>query len=137
MKRVRFEQDGVHVRIKCPKWWMDARSNPYGVCNTKDCYRFIDLPCRSCKFSGRPYVFPINKDLFVQILLVLMRCGLPKDLATWFVKNYIVLKTTLELRCPYFLIDGSVYHAHCREEVEEQCDAVHREAKAEISLFEQ
>jgi hypothetical protein len=50
----------------------------------------------------------------VNVILTLARWGLPRALATWITKHYVVLSVPeVRLVCPYVLVNGFCYHEHC------------------------
>ena len=89
------------------------------TCVGHNCSRFIDLPCRTCKFA--PYTAkPPSSKGFVTALLCLKQY-LGKDLATFIVENYAIITDKVELHCGYSLLNnGRVIHTHCYEDSYEE-----------------
>lgn len=131
-KRVHSEFNGLHIWNNEPKWYHDTRYET-SYCEVDGCWRFADLPCRSCKFQRKPYAKPTTGLMpFVHVILCLVRKGIPRHLASWIAKNYIVLPTTVVLTCPYVKVGSRVYHDHCTSK---KAKHRHEYADAEMAFF--
>ena len=92
-----------------PRWYHEVCTTPPGVCSV--CFRFLDLPCRTCKFKP---THTIIRSSLVTCFIVLVKCGLPKALARYICENFITAYCRLKLTCPIMLRSyEKVYHLHC------------------------
>jgi hypothetical protein len=144
LPRVHSEQNGLHIWNEEPMWFHETR---LCYCQTDGCWRFLDLPCRTCKFERQPYARPLTgMSPFVTVILCLIRKGVPRALATWMVKNYIVVSTMIFLTCPYVKIGNKTFHQHCvtlgknkgktfRQHRKKRPRLGHEYANAEMALF--
>lgn len=112
-KRVRFEYDFREVFIEEPLWFNKQRGKTM-FCQGKNCFRFLDLPCRTCKYDSKPYASYMETfDPFMNIILSLKRWGLPNDLCKLITTDYVQIHCLFKLKCPYVLKGKKAYHLHC------------------------
>ena len=112
-----------------------AMRTPNFVCNGDDCFRYIDLACRTCKYlrHQEPYASADVLHLFLNVIFTLQKAGLSKDMAVHICRNYCILPCRVNLKCPYAkTTDGSIVHAHCCEEIE----TLYREGDGEVAFFD-
>lgn len=113
-------KEGFHAVVEQPWWVRDAFTKPGYCCEGWNCKRFIDLPCRMCKYSSDEYASPLQGSAFsygfVNVILTLRHWGLSKVLVNHIVRNYVILSyVTVKFKCPYLLDHktGFVFHSHC------------------------
>lgn len=98
--------------IELCKWLAEVMQRRTYTCVGYNCARFIDLPCRTCKFAPYTAKPPSSKGFVIALLCLKQYLG--KDLAKFIVENYAIITDKVELHCGYSLLDnGRVIHTHC------------------------
>ena len=111
-KRVHFEFQDVQFYIKIPEWLYKVWTWKNYPCYALNCLRGINQHCKSCE--SLPIANLNDKYApFVNMILSLVRKGLPRILATWITKTFIILPITVTFTCPYIKFKSGVYHRHC------------------------
>lgn len=131
----KFKSGKLFFHVDQPLDVVRAMRTPNSICHVNFCRRFIDLPCRRCKYYRfqEPYGSANVIHLFLNIIFTLQKAGLSKDMAVHICRNYCILPCRVKFTCPYVKTrDGHIGHAHCCQEIETR----YSEGDGKVAFFD-
>lgn len=97
-----------------PGWYWFRRNN---ICESDNCYRYLDLSCRTCYSQGKRIMHMIQNPYLFVIWCLHKQLGLPRALVRHICEHHLTLLCKFEFHCPYTLVDDdTVNHTHCMKE---------------------